>query len=457
MHKITEYRDTASLISYCWYNPQPMRKDHSIAGTTILQTTLEGADNTQFHWWLDKCGGKGGNWTSRRFSVQHHRQSVAMKGKVGLNWEWYEFFIYRKCMTRISAKKEWKPIPLSVETYFSIHGYWLTMVLSTKTSLRRFAAVSPFCFGYPVQPDIASWRIRIIHISIDRRFPRDSTPRPISAQVSSWVEAFFFTPVDFLSVSRRDARAPFERTKDVDFRTVHLSTEWCLKVRTGSGGNVDDVDRSTSRRVGAWSIFWTSPELFSAVVSVVFPFFVLVDLGNEQSFAYYGGGGLHPKTPVGADNVDSSMSIWWVYSQSACQPFFGNVDLQSWVSLSSTYALGEWSVVSHRWSRRTPAGFCIWSNQRGYFTERGRKNWTFPKYELLLHRHEATAPALAKQLYAPFMEDLGFRFKDPEALFFSFWQWACGPVKVCIFFKKPIHLSQARLPWLMNVLWFCQG
>ena len=36
------------LISYCWYNPQPMRNDHSIAGTTILQTTLEDADNTQF-------------------------------------------------------------------------------------------------------------------------------------------------------------------------------------------------------------------------------------------------------------------------------------------------------------------------------------------------------------------------------------------------------------------------
>ena len=39
------------LISYCWYNPQPMRNDHSIAGTTILQTTLEDADNTQCYWW----------------------------------------------------------------------------------------------------------------------------------------------------------------------------------------------------------------------------------------------------------------------------------------------------------------------------------------------------------------------------------------------------------------------
>ena len=36
------------LICFCWYNPQPMWKDHSISGTTILQTTLEDADNTQF-------------------------------------------------------------------------------------------------------------------------------------------------------------------------------------------------------------------------------------------------------------------------------------------------------------------------------------------------------------------------------------------------------------------------
>ena len=59
--------------------------------------------------------------------------------------------------------------------------------------------------------------------------------------------------------------------------------------------------------------------------------------------------------------------------------------------------------ISGYGSRQTPARFCIWSNQRGFFTERGRWNWTFTKYELLLHRHEATAPAhaLAKQkLYA---------------------------------------------------------
>ena len=90
-----------------------MRNDHSIAGTTILETTLEDADNTQF--FIDGKTNpvvKVGRWTLRRFGVQHHRQSVAMKGKVGLNWEWYGFFIYRKCMSGIGAEKEWKGIVL---------------------------------------------------------------------------------------------------------------------------------------------------------------------------------------------------------------------------------------------------------------------------------------------------------------------------------------------------------
>ena len=42
------------------------------------------------------------------------------------------------------------------------------MQLDGHLHLRRFAAVSPFCFGYPAQPDIASWRIRIIHNHFDR-------------------------------------------------------------------------------------------------------------------------------------------------------------------------------------------------------------------------------------------------------------------------------------------------
>ena len=93
------------------------------------------------------------------------------------------------------------------------------------SSLRRFAAVSPFCFGYHAQPDIASWRIciRIKHNHFDRPTfffatrPQGRYPRSL--------EAFFFTPVDFLSVSSHDSRAPLERTKDVDFRRVQLSTE----------------------------------------------------------------------------------------------------------------------------------------------------------------------------------------------------------------------------------------
>ena len=42
------------------------------------------------------------------------------------------------------------------------------------------------------------------------------------------------------------------------------------------------------------------------------------------------------------------------------------------------------------------------------------------------------------------MEDLGFLFKDPEPLIF-FDNELCGPVKVCIFFLNPMHLSQAAL------------
>ena len=58
-----------------------MLNDHSIAGTTIFQTTLEDADITQFL--KTNPVVKVGSWTLRRFGVQHHRQSVAMKGKVG--------------------------------------------------------------------------------------------------------------------------------------------------------------------------------------------------------------------------------------------------------------------------------------------------------------------------------------------------------------------------------------
>ena len=51
---------------------------HSIAGSIILQTTPEDAGNPQFFCsWQVRWQGRG--WTTRRFDVQHHRQSVAMK------------------------------------------------------------------------------------------------------------------------------------------------------------------------------------------------------------------------------------------------------------------------------------------------------------------------------------------------------------------------------------------
>ena len=55
---------------------------------------------------------KGSSWTSRRFGVQHNRQSVAMKGKVSL------LFL------------SWVKGKVSL---LSFHGYWLTMVLNTDT------------------------------------------------------------------------------------------------------------------------------------------------------------------------------------------------------------------------------------------------------------------------------------------------------------------------------------
>ena len=75
-----------------------MWNDHSIAGTTILQTTLEDADSTQFYWWLDKSGGKGSSWTF---------------------W----------CSTPSSFGSHERK-----SSYFSFHGYRLTMVLNTETS-----------------------------------------------------------------------------------------------------------------------------------------------------------------------------------------------------------------------------------------------------------------------------------------------------------------------------------
>ena len=76
-----------------------MRNDHSIAGTTILQTTLEDADSTQFYWWLDKSGGKGSSLDFKTF----------------------------RCSTPSSVGSHER------KTYFSFHGYRLTMVLNAET------------------------------------------------------------------------------------------------------------------------------------------------------------------------------------------------------------------------------------------------------------------------------------------------------------------------------------
>ena len=158
--------------------------------------------------------------------------------------EWLALFFRRK-QSRMLGKKESKSDgELRRKHWFCIRGSISAGPHAPSTpgplirhkvysyfvrGLRRFAAVSPFCFGYPAQPDIASWRIRIIHNHFDRPTLFSATRR--QGRYPRSLEAFFFTPADFLSVSRHDARVPLERTKDVDLRRVQLSTEGCLKAR----------------------------------------------------------------------------------------------------------------------------------------------------------------------------------------------------------------------------------
>ena len=66
-------------------------------------TTLEDADSTQFYWWLDKSGGKGSSLDFKTF----------------------------RCSTPSSVGSHERK---SRKTYFSFHGYRLTMVLNTETS-----------------------------------------------------------------------------------------------------------------------------------------------------------------------------------------------------------------------------------------------------------------------------------------------------------------------------------
>ena len=63
------------LVSYCWFNPQPKRKDHSIAGTTIRQTTIENAYNTQVYWQYDKSGDKTFRCSTPSSVISHEQKS----------------------------------------------------------------------------------------------------------------------------------------------------------------------------------------------------------------------------------------------------------------------------------------------------------------------------------------------------------------------------------------------
>ena len=68
-----------------------MRNDHSSAGTTILQTTLEDADSTQFYWWLDKSSGKG--------STGFHGCPLTMVLNTETSWSPNHYLYHRICPT----------------------------------------------------------------------------------------------------------------------------------------------------------------------------------------------------------------------------------------------------------------------------------------------------------------------------------------------------------------------
>ena len=136
-------------------------------------------------------------------------------------------------------------------------------------------------------------------------FLRHSTPGPISEV--SWGFLLHPSGLSFgfqarcTGSTRTNKRRRFQKSSVVDWM-MPASEEWIRRKRRrrrsideqASGCMVDLLNLS-------WAVLCGR--------QCDFPFFVLVDLENEQSFVYYGGGRLQHKTPVGADNVDSGECI----------------------------------------------------------------------------------------------------------------------------------------------------
>ena len=100
--------------------------------------------------------------------------------------------------------------------------------------------------------------------------------------------------------TRTNKRRRFQKSSVVDWM-MPKSEEW-IRTKRRRRRSIDG--QASECMVDLLNLSWDALSGRQCGLS----FFVLVDLGNEQSFVYYGGGGLQPKTPVGADNVDSSMS-----------------------------------------------------------------------------------------------------------------------------------------------------
>ena len=138
-------------------------------------------------------------------------------------------------------------------------------------ALRRFAAVSPFCFGYPAQPDKASWRIRIIHILIPGRFCFATRRQGRSEGFllhASGLSFGFQARCTAFSPGRHATRT---NSKDIDFRSVQLSNDAWKRGMDQEDPSTTSIDRRAGERVhGRSSEPLLSCSLWSSTWSFLF-------------------------------------------------------------------------------------------------------------------------------------------------------------------------------------------
>ena len=252
---------------------------------------------------------------------------------------------------------DWSGVSAPATSYHSQVWYWCAKFKEVRGS---FAIL----FWLPC----ATWHCVMTHTHHTQLFRstdaflRLSTPGPISEV--SWGFHLHPSGLSFgfqarcTGSTRTNKRHRFQKSSVID----RLNDAW----KRG----MDQEETSTTsidRRAGEWVHGRSSEQLlsFSAVVSVIFLFFCAGGPGEWAVVRLLRSRWTPAQDPCWSRQRLLDVDLVSVFTISYCsqhfsQHFFGSVVLQSSFSLSCTNALGEWSVVSHRWSRRTPAGFCIW-------------------------------------------------------------------------------------------------